>query len=311
MLGISLEDQERFPEAQEKLEEALSIARASFGPTNVFTLTTLGNVGEVELRRGNLETADQTLRDALAGLEKTVGKEADGLRGPLNILGELRRVQNRLDEATALHRRALAIQLKTVGAENPGVAGTRFQLALDLLARPTPENLAEARSQLDQAIALLRKWMPNIRGWIKCSSRAAAWRAARETGTARAATPRKPWNVSEGTGARMIQKRSRRARRCNRLSVLRAQFSVLSSPLAAVNQDGGSACFCIRGGLSPSSGGRGAAEGRLCSFPPIPTSPDSLIDHPKPDLPITRFRPIESSSIPISLSSIVRLIARS
>ena len=157
LLGASLMVQERYPEAQQRFEEALALARDRFGAKHVSTLTALGNLGAVELRRGNLKAAEPTLLAAITGLEGMFGKEADGLRAPLNDLGELRRRQDRVDEAKALHLRALAIQLKTVGPNTLAAAATRFQLGLDLLEQPTGENLAEARSALDKAIALTRK----------------------------------------------------------------------------------------------------------------------------------------------------------
>lgn len=183
LLGMSLMAQERFPEAQQHLEEALSMARASFGPKHASTLTALGNLGEVQLRRGGLEAAEKTLRDTIAGLEEMFGKGADNLRSPLNVLGELRRLQGRLDEAKVLHRRALAIQLKTVGPNSPAVAATRFQLALDLLAQPTAENLDEARAELDSAIALTRKVdaeHPRLDEMLLASGRVARYQGDRE-----------------------------------------------------------------------------------------------------------------------------------
>ena len=155
--SLSLMGQEKYAEARQRLDECLAIARSQYGPKNQITLTALGNLGDAELHGGDRSAADATLTEAIAGLEEMFGKDSDSLRAPLNNLGELRRLQGRLDEAEALHRRALAIQLKAVGPDGPAVPGTRWQLALDLLARPTPERLAEARSQIDQAVALQRK----------------------------------------------------------------------------------------------------------------------------------------------------------
>ena len=97
------------------------------------------------------------MREAIAGLEEMFGEDADNLRGPLNSLGEVMRKKGRIEEATALHRRALAIQLKAIGADGPSVPGTRLQLALDLLAQPTPEHLSEARTEIDRAMELQRR----------------------------------------------------------------------------------------------------------------------------------------------------------
>ena len=155
--AISLMAQERYADARQRLDECLAIARPKYGAGHQITLTALGNLGEVELRGGDRSAADATLTEAIAGLEGVFGKESDSLRAPLNNLGELRRLQGRLDEAEALHRRALAIQLKAVGPDGPAVPGTRWQLAMDLLAGPSPAHLAEARSELDQAVALQRK----------------------------------------------------------------------------------------------------------------------------------------------------------
>lgn len=183
LFGLSLSAQERFPEAQQLLEESLTLSRAKFGPKHVSTLTALGNLGTVQLRSGHLDAAEATLEETIAGLEETLGKEADSLRAPLNDLGELRRLHHRPDDAEALHRRALAIQMKTVGSNNPSVPGTRFQLALDLLARPTSEHLAEARVELDQAISLTRKFdadHPRLDEMLLASGRVARYQGDRE-----------------------------------------------------------------------------------------------------------------------------------
>src|SRR5207245_5045266 len=116
-----------------------------------------GNLGNAYLRLGQLDRAEPLLRESIAGTERQFGAENDQLRAPLNQLGELERVRSRLVEATALHRRALAIQLKSVGPDSPSVAGTRYQLALDLAAGASGADLAEARALLDQAIAVQRK----------------------------------------------------------------------------------------------------------------------------------------------------------
>ncbi|MEO8430825.1 MAG: serine/threonine-protein kinase [Acidobacteriota bacterium] len=155
--ALSLIAQEKYPEARQRLDECLAIARARYGPGHQVTLAALGNLGEVQLKSGELGAAETTLRQAIAGLEELFGPEADNLRAPLNDLGETLRARGRVDEAMVLHRRALAIQLKAVGADNPSVPGTRLQLALDLIAQPTASHLAEARRELDLAIELTRK----------------------------------------------------------------------------------------------------------------------------------------------------------
>ena len=155
--ALSLMAQEKYAEARQRLDECLAICRTRFGAKNQVTLTALGNLGEVQLRTGELAEAETTLREAITGLEEMFGEDADNLRAPLNNLGEVIRRKGRLEEASALHRRALAIQLKAVGPDNPAVPGTRLQLALDLLAQPTSEHLSEARTEIDQAMALQRK----------------------------------------------------------------------------------------------------------------------------------------------------------
>ncbi len=152
--SLSLMGQERYAEARARLDECLAIARSQYGPKNQITLTALGNLGDAELHGGDRAGAEATLTEAIAGLEELFGKDSDSLRAPLNNLGELRRLQGRWDEAEALHRRALAIQLKSVGPDGPAVPGTRWQIAMDLLGRPTTAHLAEARSEVDQALTL-------------------------------------------------------------------------------------------------------------------------------------------------------------
>ena len=157
MLGLSLTAQERYAEAASRFEEALAIFRRTRGEKDTLTLTALGNLGNAYLRLGVLDRAESLLRETVTGIETQFGAESDQLRAPLNQLGELLRQGGRTAEATALHRRALAIQLKSVGGESPSVAGTRYQLAVDLASEPSAANLEEARALLDAAIAVQRK----------------------------------------------------------------------------------------------------------------------------------------------------------
>ena len=157
MLGVSLTAQERYADAAARLEEALAVFRRTRGDRDTLTLTALGNLGNAYLRLGQLDRAEPLLRESIAGTETQFGADNDQLRAPLNQLGELERARGRLPEATALHRRALAIQLKSVGPDSPSVAGTRYQLALDLADAAGAGDLAEARTLLDQAIAIQRK----------------------------------------------------------------------------------------------------------------------------------------------------------
>ena len=157
MLGLSLTAQERYEEAAKRFEEALVVLREKRGPKDQLTLTALGNLGNVYLRLNQLDAAESRLREAITGLEALFGPDADQLRAPLNQLGEVLRARGRVEEATALHRRALAIQLKSVGAESPSVAGTRYLLALDLMAKQDAPSLGEARGLLDAALAVQRK----------------------------------------------------------------------------------------------------------------------------------------------------------
>jgi len=157
MLGVSLTAQEHYSEAAVRLEEALAILRRTRGDKDTLTLTALGNLGNAYLHLGELERAEPLLREAIAGIETQFGAENDQLRAPLNQLGELVRQRGQSTEATVLHRRALAIQLKSVGGESPSVAGTRYQLAVDLASEPTAANLEEARTLLEAAILVQRK----------------------------------------------------------------------------------------------------------------------------------------------------------
>jgi tetratricopeptide (TPR) repeat protein len=157
MLGVSLTAQERYADAAARIEEALAIFRRTRGDKDTLTLTALGNLGNAYLLLGQLDRAEPLLRESIAGIESQFGADNDQLRAPLNQLGELERARGRLAEATALHRRALAIQLKSVGSDSPSVAGTRYQLALDLVEGAGVPDLAEARALLDQAIAVQRK----------------------------------------------------------------------------------------------------------------------------------------------------------
>ena len=109
------------------------------------------------MRLGRLPEAEEALRAVAADIERSEGGQSNSLRTAFKHLGEVRRRRGDLEEALALHRRARAIELAVFGTvEHVGVAASDLQIALDLLARPSAEGMAEARRLLDEGLAVVR-----------------------------------------------------------------------------------------------------------------------------------------------------------
>jgi eukaryotic-like serine/threonine-protein kinase len=156
-LGFCLMAQARFAEAEQQFVEAEQSLRKKVGADHPLVWAARVSQGWARLKLGRLDEAERTLSEVVAVYERT-RPEGNEIRSALKYLGEVARLQGRIDTALALHRRAREIELKIFGtAAHPGVAVSSYQIALDLLSLGTPEALAEARRQIDEAVAFMRR----------------------------------------------------------------------------------------------------------------------------------------------------------
>jgi serine/threonine-protein kinase len=160
-LGFCFVRQERYEEAIEVFSQAERVYREKLGSDHPMVWAAVLSRAQAQAKLGQPAQAEAALRRVLERFSVLHGPDSDEIRAPLKSLGELLRITGRPDEALALHRRARAIEQKLFGStQHAAVAVSDHQIALDLLARPSPEHRAEARRLLDGAAATLREVDP-------------------------------------------------------------------------------------------------------------------------------------------------------
>jgi tetratricopeptide (TPR) repeat protein len=109
----------RREEAQQELEAALGILRATLGPRHREVAVALNNLASLAQARGDLAAAEQAYREALAIKDSTSTRASPSIAITMsNLSSVLRRTGNR-DEAIELADRAIAIFDATVEAGHP------------------------------------------------------------------------------------------------------------------------------------------------------------------------------------------------
>jgi serine/threonine-protein kinase len=159
--GLSLLGLERPAEAAERLTAAAELYRRTLGADHGEVHRAVADVGTARRRMGDLEAAERLQRDGIAGIERAYGAEAYQLAKPLGELGETLRLRGELPEAIAVHRRGLELTRQVLGPRHARSALAARELALDLLEREAPGDVAEAETLLTEASGILRESAPD------------------------------------------------------------------------------------------------------------------------------------------------------
>ncbi len=109
-------------DAHEMLQPAVALARAAHAGDHEATCAALGNLGSLQIARGELAGAETLLREALAMRARLVPCDHTQLASDLQQLGHLRKVRGDLAEAESLLREALAMQRRHVPGDHLEVA---------------------------------------------------------------------------------------------------------------------------------------------------------------------------------------------
>jgi CHAT domain-containing protein/tetratricopeptide (TPR) repeat protein len=131
------------------------LARA-VGPTDPRVGTALVNIGMllVQLQRGG--EAEQTLRNAIAILERATGGDIFPLAQANSLVANLLFQQSRLAEAEPFYRKALALLTTRLGAGNLMVVNAQRQLATVLFGLGKPEESEPLLLQSIQALEQIK-----------------------------------------------------------------------------------------------------------------------------------------------------------
>jgi Tfp pilus assembly protein PilF len=132
----------RLGQSQQMYERLLELA-----PDDTWKAAALGNLGLIELARGNLDAAEDYLKRSLAINEELGRKE--GMAGSLGNLGLIEWTRGNLDVAEDYHRRSLAIDEEL--GHKVGIAATLGNLGV---IEGTRRNLAAAEDYLKRSLAI-------------------------------------------------------------------------------------------------------------------------------------------------------------
>jgi non-specific serine/threonine protein kinase/serine/threonine-protein kinase len=111
------------------LEEALGLARATFGEREPDTLETMAELGDVYAAQGRNAEADALYRHSLEGLTASRGADDPDALGVRNALAGLVGRQGKFDEAAEHFTEVLAARRRVLGEEHVDTAETLNDLA--------------------------------------------------------------------------------------------------------------------------------------------------------------------------------------
>jgi len=122
-IGRYLHERGRYTEAEQPLQQALTIRERQLGPEHPDTAASLNNLGELYYAQGKYAETKALHTRALSIRERQLGPEHPDTAESLNDLGMLYFVQGKYTEAEPLLQQALTIRERQLGLE--GLATTR------------------------------------------------------------------------------------------------------------------------------------------------------------------------------------------
>lgn len=121
-IGRYLHERGRYTEAEQPLQQALTICEQRLGPEHPSTATCLNNLGELYYARGKYAETEALHTRALSIRERQLGLEHPDTAESLNNLGMLYFAQGKYTEAEPFLQQALIIQEHQVGSEELSTA---------------------------------------------------------------------------------------------------------------------------------------------------------------------------------------------
>jgi len=129
-LGVVLDAEAKYSEAEPLYQRALSIDEKVLGPEHPTVAEGLSNLARLYADQGKYAEAEPLFKRALVIHEKALGPEHPDVARDLNNLAALYDDQGRYAEAEPLFKRALVIHEKALGSEHPAVARDLNNLAV-------------------------------------------------------------------------------------------------------------------------------------------------------------------------------------
>jgi tetratricopeptide (TPR) repeat protein/predicted Ser/Thr protein kinase len=144
-----------FDTARADLRFALEIAEHRFGPDHVVVGRTLGNLGVVLARAGEVEEAERVLVRVLALYEAALGPEHPSTATILNNLGGAVLAQGEYERARTCFERALAVRERVFGPDHADVADVLTNLGNVYLHLERPKDALAAQERAQRIVIRL------------------------------------------------------------------------------------------------------------------------------------------------------------
>ena len=165
-LGLLLQDQGEFNEAESHFRKVLEDARRLLGKDHLHTLAYLGNLGRLLRKRGKLDEADTILRKALEAKRRALGRRSSIHHIYIQRNWVIfREHKGKLDKAEAYCRKALKDARRVMGKNHVRTSKIGISLAEVLLDSGTAQleqnHFESTESQLLEAHTLLLELAPS------------------------------------------------------------------------------------------------------------------------------------------------------
>jgi tetratricopeptide (TPR) repeat protein len=129
-LGLALDDEEHYPEAEKVFRETLAIKTKKLGAEHRSTLVTAGNLANVLRHEKKYAEAEQLSRQTLAIEERTLGKDHTDTLISKAVLGQVLGEERHYPEAERVLHEDYDSLLRVVGQDHPYTGETAYDLAV-------------------------------------------------------------------------------------------------------------------------------------------------------------------------------------
>lgn len=143
VLGVLLEDQEKFEEADTTLHRALEVMTRASGADSSDAASVLGNLGELFRLEGHYPEAEKFTQRCLQIRQKVSGPDDPNLATSASNLAMIYVAEGKYTEAEPLYRQAIAIDQKHASGTNRDLAVDYINLG-DLYLKQTRNSGAES-----------------------------------------------------------------------------------------------------------------------------------------------------------------------
>lgn len=141
------QDPRRLQDAAELLKYVAQLTYQNLGPDDPATLTAVYQAGDMQCAVGNLELAEEMLRDAVAGQERVLGRDHSDTLTTAQALGVVLTGLGRPAEAQALHQDVSERRARALGSKHKDT----------LISRNKTADALRSSGRFEEAAAMFRE----------------------------------------------------------------------------------------------------------------------------------------------------------